>query len=456
MILSSVIAAVSIDCAKVVSFASGLNMNAVQPARMNIISTDCCSADIGVSCDGNGRVTVINWSGLGLTGSMNSSAIPSSLIEIYLSSNQISGNIPTTFPNALQNLMLDNNLLTGSIPPLPSDLFYLYVHGNLLTGTIPDPLPSWLSYFWVQNNQLSGKMPNPMPLYIIDFKVNNNRFSGDLPPLHSAQWLEISYSLSDENKFTGVLIVDRPSEIFMVGCYVTDVVIIDPLQLTQGCDLSYNPLKGRVGQLTMCTKTGIYSANLLPQTIGVSTSRKATSATTTTMLISKQSTLSSISSFGPSSHTTLFTSPMMSTLFTSSSSIQEVEVQSTLDLQMVTTNLNVVHSCNCLTNIAEAVTQSITAQFRITSSLPSTSNPILNVVHKITSTKAIYDIGKGEYETMLPLAINASGLTTGLMVLRAVSNFLVLSVILNKLNTRRILKQTSPRPQSVHFSTFDQ
>ena len=66
------------------------------------------------------------------------------------SSNQLSGNLPTTFDNVvnIELLNLQDNLLTGSIPPALfalKELVGLLLGDNSLNGTLPDIEPGSLA-----------------------------------------------------------------------------------------------------------------------------------------------------------------------------------------------------------------------------------------------------------------------------------------------------------------------
>ena len=165
--------------------------------------------------------------------------VPSSLNEIDLSDNQLSGSIPAFTDDSLDRLDLKNNQLSGSIPASLGDLSNLYslllsdnqltgsipselgnaeslenlfLHRNQLTGSIPSELGdlSRLSWFYLFNNQLTGSIPSELgDLSRLDrLYLNNNQLSGSIPAslgdLSSLDTLELS-----DNQLSGSI----PSEL---------------------------------------------------------------------------------------------------------------------------------------------------------------------------------------------------------------------------------------------------
>lgn len=99
-----------------------------------------------------------------------------------LSSNQLSGNIPSSLFELplLTNVYLNNNAFSGQIPTNignAPNIRDLYLSTNQLTGTVPEiqlgQLP-FLNEFLLNANRLTGTMPN---------SVCNLRSEGDLEDL---------------------------------------------------------------------------------------------------------------------------------------------------------------------------------------------------------------------------------------------------------------------------------
>jgi hypothetical protein len=100
-----------------------------------------------------------NWSGISIS--------ENHVIEIRLTSNQLSGSIPPELGNLgnLQYLNLYSNQLSGSIPPELgnlSNLELLYLDSNRLSGNIPTSLTNLtnLKYLSIHNNCLYTDVPD--------------------------------------------------------------------------------------------------------------------------------------------------------------------------------------------------------------------------------------------------------------------------------------------------------
>ena len=304
-------AIVSADCPDLINFAIGLNVDK-KPGSSNIwtaLQIDCCTAS-GVVCVNN-TVTEIYWDSMGLDGFLNQSAMPKGLQLMEIFDNDIGGTVPTQYPVGFLHLDLWNNYLEGTIPSnlpdtlifmdlsannlvggipvlpsgiqsidlnscnldgpipyLPPSLNYLMLYYNSLSGPLPT-LPDGLQTLSVTGNQLTGTIP-VLPSSAQEMWFDGNQFTGDVPIIPSSVYtLVLGSSGYTGNKFTGSLVVYKPQKLLIYQNLITDVIVQDTSQLTDGCDLSYNPLLGNpvITNLTMCTKTGLYSANTLPNTL---------------------------------------------------------------------------------------------------------------------------------------------------------------------------------------------
>ena len=232
---------VSIGCPNMINLAYGLGMQSAQPTVWASLQEDCCSI-ASVTCIGQ-RVTQINWNNRLLTGVLNGSAIPMGVTSFQAANNQVTGNISSVLPSGLLRLWMHNNRLTGFIPPtLPSELLLLDLHLNQLTGNLPLTLPSRLAWLYLDTNKLSGDMPN-LPATLLNLEI----YGG--------------------NRFSGTINLNRPNEVVINDNWITDLIISDS-SLLNSCDLTNTPLLGnpRIVGLTICTKNGLYSPNLLPNT----------------------------------------------------------------------------------------------------------------------------------------------------------------------------------------------
>ena len=196
--------AVFVDCPNMIQFADNLGIQSMQPSIWEELHVDCC-ATTGISCDGNERVTWIIWTSRGLNGTINGTAIPSSVTHLFLERNSLTGPIPSN---------------------LPIGLFHLILHGNLMSGD----LPSFQS---------------------------------------SIKYLQLGYPGYPGNFFTGTLTLDQPFQLWINDNWIADLEIQDSSQINLSkCELSNNPLLGNpnIAGLTICTTDGLYSALMLPNT----------------------------------------------------------------------------------------------------------------------------------------------------------------------------------------------
>lgn len=129
------------------------------------------------------------------------------VLEIDLHSNNLSGNIPIALsylPNLVE-IWLYNNGLTGSIPPELgnlSNLEYLVLDWNQLTGSIPPELGNISNLYGLDlsDNQLTGSIP-PKLGYLSNLNwldLHSNQLTGSIPPelgnLSSLEWFELMYN----------------------------------------------------------------------------------------------------------------------------------------------------------------------------------------------------------------------------------------------------------------------
>ena len=206
-------------------------MQTAQPAIWTALQSDCCNGATLVSCDGNGnnqRVTWIGWYNMKLNGTINGTAIPSSVTYLDLGANAITGSIPSALPSGLSELFLYGNQMSSDLPSTLQRLALGFPGdpGNHFTGTL--------------------RLNRPIQLYIND------------------------------NWITDVVIQD--SSVLGTGGWL--------------CDLSNNPLLGNpnIAGLTICSKNGLYSAGLLPVTRSTTLAKTTNVFGTTTLLGSLEMT----------------------------------------------------------------------------------------------------------------------------------------------------------------------
>jgi len=110
--------------------------------------------------------------------------------DLYLSSNQITGSIPTELGNLthLTALSLSSNQITGSIPTELGNLTNLTglnLSNNQLTGEIPTELGNLSNLSWLElsNNQLTGEIPTELGNLskLAIFNLSDNSLCGEIP-----------------------------------------------------------------------------------------------------------------------------------------------------------------------------------------------------------------------------------------------------------------------------------
>jgi Leucine-rich repeat (LRR) protein len=150
----------------------------------------------GLKCSGNlgepsRRVISITLSFLLISGSLlETFGLMTQLTEVFLSSNQIGGQLPLSICNmtVLTTLNLWNNKLVGAIPPCignATSLVRLDLRNNGFVGGIPPSMQNMrnLADLYLSSNKLSG----PIPAFLGDMAslrvlyLSYNFFAGPIP-----------------------------------------------------------------------------------------------------------------------------------------------------------------------------------------------------------------------------------------------------------------------------------
>ncbi|WVZ51116.1 hypothetical protein U9M48_002292 [Paspalum notatum var. saurae] len=178
------------------------------------------------------NVVFMNMSFNQLNGSLPTNIGIMSLESLFLSSNQLSGQIPTLPPNlteldismnslsgplpskfgasSLQSLSLSSNRLNGRIPTFFCKCQYLLgldLANNFFEGELPQCLGKIqnLTTLELSNNCLSGEFPSFLRNYkeLVFLNLASNKFSGRLPPwvenLVELQFLRLSHNMFSGN-----------------------------------------------------------------------------------------------------------------------------------------------------------------------------------------------------------------------------------------------------------------
>ena len=112
------------------------------------------------------------------------------LSRLYLSTNELSGEIPTELEalTSLQHLYLSTNELSGEIPTeleALTSLQHLYLSTNELSGEIPTELEALtsLQHLYLDSNELSGEIPMDLasPTNLEHLYLHNNILTGSIP-----------------------------------------------------------------------------------------------------------------------------------------------------------------------------------------------------------------------------------------------------------------------------------
>eukprot|EP00835_Amoeboradix_gromovi_P000807 NODE_30_length_32972_cov_0.541052.p10 type:complete len:361 gc:universal NODE_30_length_32972_cov_0.541052:26136-27218(+) len=261
--LMSVYSVIS-DCADVINLARGLNFQMHDPDYFAAIQNNCCEL---VYCTET-HVNIIEWDLSGMftriNGTVNASAIPYYVERLSLAGNEIHGGIPQISSPFMQMLELSNNNFNGTLPSLPPNIQIYAVSQNNLHGDVPYLPPS-----------------------LADFYLGFFPYEG--------------WQYHTQNRFTGVVRLNAPIALNLIGNWITDVIIDDPSRLEKGlCDLSNNPLLNNpnVAKLTNCIMKDLYDSRLLSNTvIALSTTNELKAGTTDPLVQTKITTDNPVATF---------------------------------------------------------------------------------------------------------------------------------------------------------------
>eukprot|EP00834_Sanchytrium_tribonematis_P004806 NODE_257_length_11653_cov_0.298858.p1 type:complete len:755 gc:universal NODE_257_length_11653_cov_0.298858:8731-6467(-) len=237
MILFYYIFGVISDCQIVIQMAQKLGLDRSAPHLYANIKIDCClSWEITyISCS-NENVLDINWSRIGLNGDVTDLVIPSKLLGLILSYNDLTGHLNFKLP--LSFFDITGNRLTGSLnTTIPSSLNYLAISRNQLSGyldfdfygTFIDvsnnkfigglPRMNTTTELYCQMNQLNGTLTNKLPATFIRGSFAHNQFYGPIGVIPNAESIRLDYNLLSGNitNFPGSLTYFSASHNLLTG-----------------------------------------------------------------------------------------------------------------------------------------------------------------------------------------------------------------------------------------------
>ena len=217
--LFSAVYSLSVDCPDLINLAKGLNMHLTAPNTYDSVVLDCCDTpNTKVTCT-NDRATVLWWNDLNLNGKINGTAIPSTLTNLNLFSNFITGFDPVLLPDSIKLVNLWDNYLVNLPLNIPANCEEFVVPGNLIVGELP-PIPLTLLRLWLTSSMY--------PRY---------------------------------NKISGTIKLTKPFEIRVQNNSFTSIEIIDTTLLVGNCDISNNPLLGHpsISNLGFCTQNSLFA-----------------------------------------------------------------------------------------------------------------------------------------------------------------------------------------------------
>mmetsp|Transcript_14027 Transcript_14027/g.55965 ORF Transcript_14027/g.55965 Transcript_14027/m.55965 type:complete len:306 (-) Transcript_14027:153-1070(-) len=127
--------------------------------------------------------------GNALTGTLDPSTLPATLLHLDLGGNQLTGSLLPTIASLakLKRLHLEKNRLSGS---LPRELGYLTrlevltAHANALDGELPETLTDCASLqkLWLFDNAgLSGRIPDGLPASLVSLLLTETQILGPVP-----------------------------------------------------------------------------------------------------------------------------------------------------------------------------------------------------------------------------------------------------------------------------------
>mmetsp|Transcript_31558 Transcript_31558/g.46236 ORF Transcript_31558/g.46236 Transcript_31558/m.46236 type:complete len:504 (+) Transcript_31558:31-1542(+) len=127
--------------------------------------------------------------------------------KIFLGENNLKGTIPKELASfvSLRELRLNDNYLSGPFPSLPGSLFDVKLYNNQLTGELPDTWPVKLIRLQISNNNFSGSINSiPTATRMRQLDLHGNNFSGTVS-VHFGSLRELASFQIHQNNLTGII-----------------------------------------------------------------------------------------------------------------------------------------------------------------------------------------------------------------------------------------------------------
>eukprot|EP00933_Yihiella_yeosuensis_P028286 TRINITY_DN22101_c0_g2_i1.p1 TRINITY_DN22101_c0_g2~~TRINITY_DN22101_c0_g2_i1.p1 ORF type:complete len:1541 (-),score=142.98 TRINITY_DN22101_c0_g2_i1:93-4715(-) len=179
--------------------------------------------------------------------------------QLYMSNNQLSGELPKKFSPSLNYLILRNNNFSGRIPPTVANMSRLYeldLGNNSLEGSIPEEIFSMdnLEALALHNNRLSGPLPRDLPYatFLCYLELSQNQLSGEVPDWNFTKAHSLNALYLSSNNLTGPLPklrgFDYLIEFWIDRNYMTGGIPDEWTKLGSigSFDLSHNSLSGKL------------------------------------------------------------------------------------------------------------------------------------------------------------------------------------------------------------------
>jgi Leucine-rich repeat (LRR) protein len=204
------------------------------------------------------NITYLDISSAGISGRLPQwfSDVFSNVEFMNISNNQLNGTLPTDMGSMpLEELYLNSNQLTGQIATLPPNISYLDLSNNFLSGPLPFAVGSTnLKQLSLFSNRLTGHIPESFckcpQLYVLD--LSNNFLEGEPPSclgvMEKIEFIALSNnSLSGEfpsfvQNFTNLIFLDLSRNKFSGGLPMW----IGKLRSLAILQLSHNKFRGKI------------------------------------------------------------------------------------------------------------------------------------------------------------------------------------------------------------------